>query len=260
MGRLLLVVVSALLMASAAFATSVVIDGQTHCVSAPGLLSNWVEFAVGAGTHAFTLLDSDLGSSAGAGNSMVFVYGDQLDPSSADHWFFSLNGIGDSAEVSFLAGGRVFVGFVDSGSSDNEGGSLLGISSFAQPIYVDGVTNCAEVPALFSGFLNTSGCGSGNYTLTLADSDFGSSAGAESHMAFVLCDQMEASSSDFWLFTLNGVGDANMFSMGYGANFYLGFVDTGCSDNHGTSTIDIEGDCLTPVSESSWGVVKTLYR
>jgi len=40
----------------------------------------------------------------------------------------------------------------------------------------------------------------------------------------------------------------------------IGFVDTGCSDNHGTSTVDIDADCMTAVAQTSWSTIKALYR
>ena len=209
--------------------------------------------------RTITLEDSDFGSSAGAGSHMVVVYCDQIGPTSADHLVFSLNGIGDSADIEFMPGGRAFLGFVDSGSSDNEGGSIVSISGVPGTTYVDGIDNCTEAPGMFSSFLHAQGCGSGDYTVTLAESDFGTDPDVENHMVFVLCDQLDPSASEFWLFTLNGIGDANSFPMREGGNFYLGFVG-GCNSNHGTSTVDIDAGCMTPVAESTWGIVKALFR
>jgi hypothetical protein len=261
MRRLLTVAGILALLASVAAATPVVIDGQSHCasVSSLNLIQNWVKVYVDEGIHTITLEDSDFGSSAGAGNHMVLVCCDQVGPTSADHLVFSLNGIGDSAEVEFLPGGRAFLGFLDSGSSDNEGGSTVSISGVPGTTYVDGIDNCTEAPDILSVFLHAQGCGLGDYTVILAESDFGASPETENHMAFVLCDQLAPPASEFWLFTLNGIGDANSFPMLEGASFYLGFVG-GCGNNHGTSTVDIDAGCMSPVAESSWGTVKTLFR
>ncbi len=261
MRRLLTVAGILALLASIAVATPVVIDGQSHCatVLSLNLIQNWVKVYVGGGVRTITLEDSDFGSRAGASSHMVVVYCDQVGPASADHLVFSLNGIGDSADIEFMPGGRAFLGFVDSVSSDNEGGSTVSISGVPGTTYVDGIDNCTEAPGMFSSFFHAQGCGSGDYTVTLAESDFGTNPDVENHMVFVLCDQLDPSASEFWLFTLNGIGDANSFPMHEGGNFYLGFVG-GCSSNHGTSTVDIDASCMTPVVGSTWGTVKALFR
>ncbi|MBN1461409.1 MAG: hypothetical protein JXA57_17920 [Armatimonadetes bacterium] len=260
--RLLLTVAGIMaLLAHVVSATSVVVDGQSHCapVSGLNLIQKWAKVYVDGGVHKITLNDSDFARKAGASNPMVLVYCDQVGSTSADHLVFSLNGIGDSAEVEFMPGGRAFLGFVDSVSSDNEGGSTVSISGVPGTNYVDGIENCTEAPEMLSGFFHAQGCGVGDYTVTLAESDFGANPEVENHMVFVLCDQLDCSASEFWLSTLNGIGDANSFAMLDSASFYLGFIGS-CGDNHGTSTVNIDADCMTPVAKSSWATVRALFR
>ena len=261
MRRVLTVAGVLALLASTAMATPIEIDGQSHCasVSSLNLIQNWVKVYVDGGMHTITLEDSDFGNNAGARNHMVLVYCDQVGPTSADHLVFSLNGTGDSAEVEFLPGGRAFLGFLDSAASDNEGGSTVSISGVPGMTYVDGIDNCTEAPDIFSTLLHAQGCGLGDYTLTLVESDFGENPETENHMVFVLCEEPHTCASEFWLFTLNGIGDASSFPMLEGASFYLGFAG-GCKDNHGTSTVDIDADCMAPIAGGSWGTVKALFR
>jgi hypothetical protein len=79
-------------------------------------------------------------------------------------------------------------------------------------------------------------------------------------MVFVLCDSMDSSAYDSWLFTLNGLNDTQSLLMLGGANFYLGFIDTYGGDNHGTSTVEVVPPCPTPTDASSWGAVKTVFK
>ena len=106
-------------------------------------LGSWIEVSVGPGSHTVLLTNSDFSGSKHVVNHMVCVYAEGLHPSSNDHQFFTLNGIGDSARVAFLEGGRVLLGFIDAQTADNHGGSAVVISGLPDAISVDGIRNCA---------------------------------------------------------------------------------------------------------------------
>ena len=62
--------------------------------------------------------------------------------------------------------------------------------------------------------------GPGETTFTLTDSDFGSSPGAENHLVFIMLDQIDPADYDYWLFSLNGIGDAVTVTAG---RAFIGF-------------------------------------
>jgi hypothetical protein len=108
-------------------------------------------------------------------------------------------------------------------------------------VTIDGTVNCTEYSALLQNWVHVS-LGSGLTTIRLESSDFGGSPDAENHLVFVLTDGVDPAYHDYWLFTLNGIGDA-VTAGATGA--YVGFIDTGVSDNHGSSTVSFIDICVT---------------
>ena len=93
-------------------------DGVVNCVEMDDL-GSWLMVE---GADQLKLCFSDFESSPGGTNRLAFVVLDGISGSD-DHWFFSLNGIGD---VQTLSAARAYVGFFDSGPGDNSGGSMIG--------------------------------------------------------------------------------------------------------------------------------------
>jgi hypothetical protein len=122
-------------------------------------------------------------------------------------------------------------------------------------VTVDGVTNCAEIPDLAVCWTQVSDLCSLS-AIRLVASDFGGSPDAYNRMAVVLLDGADPSYYDYWLFTLNGVEDAVTVTA---QRAWVGFLDSGKSDNHGASTVEFWIHS-TAMGETSWGEVKMLFR
>jgi hypothetical protein len=235
------VALALLLVPSAAWASfrQVVVDGQSNACAVPALHDAWVEVAIGSGLHTITLTGSDWQNSPGSDCHMICVYSDQLQPGSHDSWFFTLNGEGDSRAIDFLPGGRVWLGFVDTGASDNSGGSWVQVDDGA-PIHVDGAGHTTEIPQIMTRFLHVEDLEE-QCRIRLFDSNYSASPGAYNDHVWVLTDQLQPGSNDYWLFTLNGIGDLQELGLLAGAgNAYFGFISPSIDTSTGASTVQVD--------------------
>ena len=252
--RVLMILSVVVSLSGNAFCQTRTIDGQSNCANFSR--SNWVTVELGGAPTTITLSASDFSSSPGTVNAMAFVMLDGMDAGDGSDWLFSLNGVGDSR---FVTAGRAFVGFLDTGLSDNSGGSTITFSNTAAGTWdetVDGISNCAEFARdswIDVRFMHEPAC-----MVELSASTFASSPGAQNPMAVVMLDGIHgATLNNFWLTTLNGIGD--MLPNADVEGMFLGFLDTGSSDNSGTSQLSFT-PCNVPNEVRSWGDLKALYR
>jgi hypothetical protein len=244
---------------AAAPATEYDIDGLSNCVNDDQLMTTWIQVQLAAGDYTIELVESDFGSAPGSQNNLVCVYLSNVPLATDDYRFFILNGIGDAVTVT-LDGDDAYVGFFDIDASDNHGSSTVQFSGpSAQLITADGVQNCTE-PGVEGTFLEVDVAAGGSYCVELVDSDFSYHYGTRlSRLAYVLCDQPGAASSDYWVFSLNEIGDMHNVAMPGGSRFLLGFHDVYQPDNTGGSVLDIR-ETACPVKATSWTGIKWMFK